>query len=374
MIFVASIGIFFFTVYLCIILFIFKNWQRHYDNLDVTNEHKITFSIIIPMRNEVFNIEACLNAISNNDYPQTHYEIIVIDDHSEDGSALKVSNRAQPNNLKLLYAIREGKKAAITQAISQSKFQYIITLDADATPNPNWLKTISNYLIKNNCDVVAAPVIICPLQNAVQALQFFDVSATMAATAYGIDNNMFYLANGTNLIFRKILFDELQGYKGNEDIASGDDVFFINKAAKANKKISFIKNINAAVNTLPEKSFNSLLMQRKRWANKTQAYANKNIILLQSIIFLLCLTILIFLLCSPFSKHLMALSIALLISKLVVDYFFLNALSKHFLQVSSMKYFITSSFLFFFLILFSGYSALFPSPYTWRKRDYLDVK
>jgi cellulose synthase/poly-beta-1,6-N-acetylglucosamine synthase-like glycosyltransferase len=44
-------------------------------------------SVIIPARNEAHNIEACINSILNQFYPNELFEIIVIDDHSEDNTA-----------------------------------------------------------------------------------------------------------------------------------------------------------------------------------------------------------------------------------------------------------------------------------------------
>ena len=41
-------------------------------------------SILVPARNEALNIEACIGSLLAQDYP--HYELIVLDDHSDDGT------------------------------------------------------------------------------------------------------------------------------------------------------------------------------------------------------------------------------------------------------------------------------------------------
>src|SRR5258707_158127 len=41
-------------------------------------------SILVPARNEALNIEACVGSLLTQDYPR--YELIVLDDHSDDGT------------------------------------------------------------------------------------------------------------------------------------------------------------------------------------------------------------------------------------------------------------------------------------------------
>ena len=48
------------------------------------------FTVIIPARNEASNIKACVDSILIQDYPVDAFEIIVIDDFSEDDTAFIV--------------------------------------------------------------------------------------------------------------------------------------------------------------------------------------------------------------------------------------------------------------------------------------------
>src|SRR5450755_2323720 len=41
-------------------------------------------SILVPARNEALNIEACVGSLLGQDYPR--FELIVLDDHSDDGT------------------------------------------------------------------------------------------------------------------------------------------------------------------------------------------------------------------------------------------------------------------------------------------------
>ena len=97
----------------------------------VRPEHSATqFTVIIPARNEAANIKACVDSILNQDYPATAFEIIVIDDFSEDDTAFIVHALSQQHPqvrlLKLADHCKEGetlayKKKAIEIAVAQAK-------------------------------------------------------------------------------------------------------------------------------------------------------------------------------------------------------------------------------------------------------------
>jgi hypothetical protein len=46
-----------------------------------------------------------------------------------------------------------------------------------------------------------------------------------------------FMCNGANLAYMKLLFEELNGFNGNDKIASGDDVFITANARFPNKFI-----------------------------------------------------------------------------------------------------------------------------------------
>ena len=73
----------------CIIILAYRIWFKKLkpfqpDNI-AAHQHQF-FSVIIPARNEAFNIVNCLQSIVGNNYPQAQYEIIVVDDFSTDGT------------------------------------------------------------------------------------------------------------------------------------------------------------------------------------------------------------------------------------------------------------------------------------------------
>src|SRR3954451_23796219 len=106
------------------------------------------FSVIIPARNEADNIINCLQSIVANNYPQLHYEVIVIDDFSTDNTQAHVkAMQQQYNNIKLLvlkeiignHSLLAYKKKAIELAIAEANGDWIVTTDADCLVPKDWL-------------------------------------------------------------------------------------------------------------------------------------------------------------------------------------------------------------------------------------------
>ncbi|MDP3442140.1 MAG: glycosyltransferase family A protein, partial [Ignavibacteria bacterium] len=94
-------------------------------------------SILIPMRNEENNIGECLNSVLDQSY--NNYEVIVLDDNSEDSSAAKVNTIINDKNkLSLLQGAPLqagwlGKNWACHQLSQKASGNYLLFIDADVT-------------------------------------------------------------------------------------------------------------------------------------------------------------------------------------------------------------------------------------------------
>jgi len=77
-------------------------------------------SIIIAARNEMQNLPTLLNSLSQLDYPTDKYEIIIVNDHSNDGSNDFLATQNYIPNLKIINFSNEtppltGKKSCFTK-------------------------------------------------------------------------------------------------------------------------------------------------------------------------------------------------------------------------------------------------------------------
>ncbi|HHH52936.1 MAG TPA: glycosyltransferase, partial [Bacteroidetes bacterium] len=74
-------------IYSFFILYLHHHWEDLEISEPVIKAQNLPFiSIIIVGRNESVNIKPCIDSILTNEYPKTKYEIIYIDDGSDDDS------------------------------------------------------------------------------------------------------------------------------------------------------------------------------------------------------------------------------------------------------------------------------------------------
>jgi len=247
-------------------------------------------SIIIPARNEAANIEACLQSVLNQDYPFAKMEIIVIDDHSSDGT-VEIVGQMVDQRLHLMSLQGEhgqGKKAALEKAIQKAQGTLIVTTDADVIVPKGWLKEMATAW-QGGAKMILGPVQMTGPINLLTAWQGLDVCGTMLLTGAAVYQGRPLLANGANLAFTKTFFQELGAYQGNEKLASGDDIFLLQKAVKKDAaSIQFLSTKSATVCTEAEDSWRKLFWQRLRWAGKTGAYRDPYLIVFQALVYFLC--------------------------------------------------------------------------------------
>src|SRR5689334_20411622 len=89
----------------CLLILQYRKWllQLPLFTMDPSWQGQTKFSVIIPARNEEENIRRCLDSVLQQNYPQNLFEVIVINDHSTDGTeAIIRSMQVQYANLRLL--------------------------------------------------------------------------------------------------------------------------------------------------------------------------------------------------------------------------------------------------------------------------------
>lgn len=340
---------------------------------------KTSFSIIIPARNEAENIETCIQSILNQNYPQDLYEIIIVDDFSEDATPkivqafakqypqiqlIQLADHCDPNST---YSF---KKKAIETALEYSKGDWIITTDADCIADKNWLTTLETYIQSNNYVFVAAPVIFTADDSAFQAFQALDFMGMMLVTGAGIHWRFMRMCNGANLAYQKSIFYEVNGFEGINHLASGDDMLLMQKVAKKYPKgIGFLKSTAAVIQTTPKEDLASFVQQRIRWASKSGAYQEWQVQAILAVVWLTCVSVLVSLVSSLFLGwlFLMIVPIQLLI-KGVADFFFLRLAAQFFNRQALMRHFIAAFFMHTLYILVIGFLGNVKKTYQWKGR------
>jgi chlorobactene glucosyltransferase len=107
---------------------------------------------MVPARDEEANIEACLESLQQQDYP--NYEVLVLDDNSADNTAGIVSEMAARDNRIRLYQgdpLPEdwaGKPFACYQLAQRARGDWLLFVDADTTHAPHMLRSVLALALK----------------------------------------------------------------------------------------------------------------------------------------------------------------------------------------------------------------------------------
>jgi cellulose synthase/poly-beta-1,6-N-acetylglucosamine synthase-like glycosyltransferase len=196
-----------------------------------------------------------------------------------------------------------------------------------------------------------------------------DLMSLQGATIGSFGMNKGFMCNGANFAYKKSFFQELNGFKGNENIASGDDVFLLQKAvSKFSEKVHYLKSESTIVLTKPVKNWKTLFHQRVRWASKTTSYENDYAEVLAMGVFFGNLSLVITLLFCGLQMISWYHLLALFLLKFLVDYILLLQTNR-FLNKGKFLFPIFSSLFYPFFSTTVALYSLF-GQYEWKGRKF----
>ena len=104
------------------------------------------------------------------------------------------------------------------------------------------------------------------------------------------------MCNGANLAYEKNIFNEVAGFAGIDNIASGDDMLLMHKVSrKYLDRIHYLKSKQAIVDSLPMQTWKDFFDQRIRWSSKARFYDDKRIFWVLLLVYLFNLSFLVLL-------------------------------------------------------------------------------
>lgn len=216
----------------------------------ITPNDKI--SIIVPVCNYEKKIESFLDALIKQDFDKNSYEIIVVDNGSHDNTIELIQKKEV--TLILEHSNRNSPYSARNRGIEQATGNIIALIDANKTPNKNWLSEGIKCLNENNADIVGGNVIF-QFDGKKTAAKIFDAKSNIkmeeSIKTRGI-------AKTANLFVRSEVFHKIGQFPAK--IRSGGDVIWTRKAVDAGFKLAYCEY--AIVNYLA-KSFRKLI--KKQW-------------------------------------------------------------------------------------------------------------
>ncbi len=200
-------------------------------------------SVCVPARNEARGIQACLQSLLNQDYP--NFEVIAIDDHSTDrtGDIMRILSQENPR-LKVLKAkdLPEdwlGKPFALHQAFKIAQGEYLLFTDADPVFKPTALNTAVHAMRERELDLLT----LMPQaefgsfwEQAVQPVIFGFIASLTRFRNVNDPGHKSAMGFGAFLMFRRVAYEKIGGHEaGKADVL--EDVLIAKRAKRAGLKL-----------------------------------------------------------------------------------------------------------------------------------------
>ncbi|QHS61948.1 glycosyltransferase [Chitinophaga agri] len=340
----------------------------------ISGRTKVT--VIIPARDEEDNLPPLLQALKAQSYPAELFEVIVIDDFSADATADIVRSFPATNihllqlsqHLSAEQRLNSYKKKAIEMAVERATGDIIMTTDADCVMGPEWITRMVQFYETYQPKFIAAPVSFYREDNFFKILQSLDFMTMQGITGALAALKSGTMCNGANLAYERKVFYEVGGFRGIDNIASGDDMLLMFKVYRAYPNgVLYMKNDEAIVRTLPVDTFRSFMHQRIRWSSKADKYDDKRLIWVLALVYCWNVGMLLAGIAALFLPGWRLLVLGLLTYKIVVEFYFLIPVARFFGKTTLLSRFIPGQLFHIPYIVVAGWLGKFGS-YQWKGR------
>jgi glycosyltransferase involved in cell wall biosynthesis len=202
------------------------------------NGDKLNISVVVPVYNTQIYIERCITALLSQDYPLDSYEIVMVDNNSNDGSA-EIIKRYQV--IRYLKRNRQGSYAARNEGIWQAKGEIIALTDSDCAPSVDWLRNIEDAFRHHEVGVVLGRNQFACDSRILSMLTGYE-SAKADYALSGNDKTIYY-GYTNNMAIRKTLFNRVGLFL---EISRGADVIFVRRVVDVYgcDTVAYFSNIN----------------------------------------------------------------------------------------------------------------------------------
>jgi len=272
------------TAVLLFILFNFYIIQRLYHVNDrIGNSDELQdMSVVIAFKNESSNLPTLLSSLNQLNYPKDKFEVILVDDSSDDDYKSVIENFKGRINIKLVNAtdkILPAKKGALEIGIKEVSFENIVITDADCIVPSEWLQYYS-YYFSLGYDLIFGVSPFHEENSFTNKLSRFENLRSSILTFFFAKEGLPYSAASRNMGYTKKLFNKVKGFSNTTETYSGDDDLFIREAVKQDAKIASVMNDKFFVYSNTKNSIKEYSAQKGRHTSTSHHYLLKHKIII----------------------------------------------------------------------------------------------
>ena len=329
-------------------------------------------SVIVSVRNEAENISFLIEDLNRQSYDKNLFELIVVNDYSEDQTASLVESYIGRVHFPLKLMNNQGqpgKKSSLETGINASHGTLVVTTDGDCRVGPNWLLTIVRFYEEYKPKMIIGGVSFTEEKSFWNRIQILEFASLIGSSAATLKMGFPTMCNGANLAYEKKVFYEVGGFKEFEMVPSGDDEFLMHKIfRKYPREVMFLKNNDASVLTAANKTLKDFIHQRRRWASKWDKYIFSHIRWLAFFIFFFNISFIVVFFCCLIGTYPADIFLILVLLKILVEFLFLRSVLLYFGKKLDIMAFLVTELSYSFYVSFVALISR-TGRYRWKGRE-----
>jgi len=344
-----------------IILFIFANYIVFVTLKKTLAVKKNVFtdyaaiSVIVAAKNEGQNIPSLLKALSSQNYPADKYEVIIVDDNSEDNTYSVAKESAKQHPAYSIYKAESkkyaGKKGALEYGISKANYTNILITDADCQPSGEWIAYFAGKF-SEGYDIVFGYAPFFMNNSLINHISCFENLRAAFLTFTAAETGFPYSAAARSFGFKKLSFEKIEGYKNTTETLGGDDDLLIREAVKNKMKIGTVMSKEAFVYSNSVNSLKDYLRQKSRHTKTSVHY-----LLSRQVMLAIWHGLNLFFLLSPLLAFIYPGFVSLFITKLILDFVLVSSFSGKFAYCFRVFERVYLQFIYEFFIIINFFNA-----------------
>ena len=233
-----------------------------------------TVAVVVAARDEEGSIGRCIDALLAQGYPSDRLVVVVADDHSTDGTADAVRQRAAgaPGRVRYLRVPDpsghlRGKAQALHTAIEAVDADVVLITDADCAPVPTWARTMADAFADEAVGIVCGLARIAPRPgHPFDRVQALDWRLLLGAVSAAAEAGAPATGMGNNMGVRRAAYDAVGGYPALPFSLTEDFTLVRAIADGTDWRVRFPLDARSVVWTLPADGPAEAYDQRRRWA------------------------------------------------------------------------------------------------------------
>ncbi|MBD3240312.1 MAG: glycosyltransferase, partial [Chitinivibrionales bacterium] len=255
------------------------------------------YTVLIAARNEEQWIGRCLESVLKQTMAAERFDVVVVDDRSDDNTPrilAEIAEREPRVTVVTVTELPEGispKKHALLRGLEAVRNPVVACTDADCIVPPTWLETIDKHLDRDTGLVqgVTSYRRVKGMSTALSMFESLDFLSHGIVSGASIGAGLPLNANGNNIAWRRLAFDDAGGYGESGTVLLGDDDLLMQRIHHDRRwQVRFMADSRGAVTTEPETTLGAMLRQRARWGSVSVHYGVRRVALLAGVFLFFC--------------------------------------------------------------------------------------